>query len=49
MTLKAYSVTEEYENTGGIIFAEHNIVARRIGASEYADGDFHAVTCRRAP
>ena len=47
--MKAYAVTEEDENTGGIIYAEHNIVARRLGANEYADGEIAYVSCRRAP
>jgi|TARA_R100000093_G_C1933053_1_gene69423 hypothetical protein len=47
--LRAYSVIEEFEHTGGIIFARHNVTARRIGANEYADGDFRAVTCKRTP
>lgn len=46
--MKAYAVTEEDECTGGIIYAEHNVVARRIGANEYANGEFSMVTCRRA-
>ena len=46
--LKAFAVTEENENTGGIVFAKHAIAARRIGANEYADGEFGYVTCRRA-
>lgn len=47
--LKAYSVTEEGENTGGIVFASHSVVARRIGAKRYNDGQFAGLTCRRAP
>lgn len=49
MALKAYSVLENNENTGAIYFAEHAIVARRLGANDYADGDLSYVTCRRAP
>ena len=45
---KAYAIHEEYENTGGIVFAHHAVVARRIGAGEYADGEFDQVSCRRA-
>lgn len=48
-TVKAFAVTEHCENTGGIIFAAHNIVARRLGANEHADGDISYVTCKRAP
>lgn len=44
----AYAVLEEYENTGSIIFATSAVAARRIGANEHADGDFSAVSCRRA-
>lgn len=48
-TLKAFAVTEEDEGTGGIVFAKSAIAARRIGANEYADGEFAYVLCRRAP
>lgn len=47
--LKAFAVIEDYENTGGIVFAERAIVARRRGADRYNDGEFHGVSCRRAP
>jgi hypothetical protein len=47
--LRAYAVTESGENTGGIIFARHDIVAKRWGANEYGDGDIHSMSCRRAP
>lgn len=47
--LKAFAVTEDYESIGGIFFEKHAIVARRRAADEYAEGDFSAVTCRRAP
>ena len=47
--LKAFIVQEDYENTGGVIFAKHAIVARRLGANEYNDGEFGGMTCRRAP
>lgn len=46
---KAYAVTENYENNGGIIYAKNSVTARRIGVNEYADGEFSDVTCRRAP
>jgi hypothetical protein len=49
MDLKAFAVTEHDENTGAVIFAKHDIVARRIGADEYADGELSYVSCRRAP
>lgn len=47
--LKAFAVTEEDEGAGGIIYAKHNIVARRVGANEYAGGEIAYVSCRRAP
>lgn len=47
--LKAFAVTEECENTGGIVFARHAVTARRLGASEYNGGEFEGVSCRRAP
>lgn len=47
--LRAFSVTEEDENSGAIIFARHAIVAAKAGANEYADGDLGSVSCRRAP
>lgn len=46
--LKAFSVLEDMENTGGIIFARHAVTARRRGADRYADGEFGYVSCRRA-
>lgn len=47
--IKAYAVTESFEDTGGIVFARHAVTARRVGACEYADSDFSNVSCRRAP
>lgn len=47
--LKAFAVQETCEASGGIVFANHAIVARRRGANIYGDGDFSGVTCRRAP
>jgi hypothetical protein len=49
MTLKAFAVLEDNENTGGIVFAERAIAARREGANQFSDGDFGGVSCRRAP
>jgi len=46
--LKAFAITENNEGTGGIVFAKHAVVARRVGAAEFADGDFGYVSCRRA-
>ncbi|MGB3833710.1 MAG: hypothetical protein WA975_17815 [Mesorhizobium sp.] len=47
--LRAFAVTENEENTGAIYFAKHDIVAKKWGANEYADGDITYVSCRRAP
>jgi hypothetical protein len=47
-SLKAYAVIENYESTGAIFFAKHAVTARRLGANEYADGDFSGVSCKRA-
>lgn len=49
MVLKAYAVLEDGENTGGIVWAGHNVVARREGASIFGDGDFSGMSCTRAP
>lgn len=45
----AFTVQEDTEGTGGIVFAKTNAQARRQGAGEFGDGDFNSVTCRRAP
>lgn len=45
--LKAFTVLETSEGTGGIVFARHSVVARREGAAQFGDGDFHGVTCTR--
>lgn len=47
--LKAFAVLEDCENTGGIVFAQHAVVARRIGAGQYNGGEFDGLSCRRAP
>jgi hypothetical protein len=49
LALKAYVVLEDCENTGDVFFAKHAIVARRLGAHEFNDGEFKGITCRRAP
>lgn len=49
MTLKAYAVQEEDENTGGIVFAKSNAQARREGSQAFGDGDFNWGRARRAP
>lgn len=45
--MPAYSVLEDNENTGGIIFAKDKRTARKWGANEYADGDEGYVTVTR--
>lgn len=47
--LKAFTVNEPMEYTGGIVFAKSNIVARRLGANEYNDGELGGMTVKRAP
>jgi hypothetical protein len=47
--MKAYSVQEHDENTGGIFYATHAITARKRGANEYGDGEITSVSCTRAP
>ena len=47
--MKAYAVTENDENTGGIIFARYAVAARRVGSQTFGDGDFYGWSCRRAP
>jgi len=47
--LKAYSVQENDEGTGGIYYAEHSIVALRHGANEHGDGDISYFKATRAP
>jgi len=46
--LRAYSVTEEDEQTGGIVFARSSAESRRIGSSKFGDGDFNWGQARRA-
>lgn len=45
--LKAWIVSDSYEEHSVIVFHSHGLAARRLGASEF-DGDFDAVKCRRA-
>lgn len=47
--MKAFAVLENDEHTGAIFFADHAVIARRLGANEYGDGEFCNVSCRRAP
>ena len=37
---RAYSVMEEDEGTGGIVFAKSNAHARRLGSEQFGNGDF---------
>ncbi|MFD0823663.1 hypothetical protein ACFQ0D_36275, partial [Micromonospora zhanjiangensis] len=48
LPLKAFTVLETCEGTGGSVFARHAVTARREGSAQFGDGDFHSVTCRRA-
>lgn len=48
LPLKAFCVTEEPEGQSAVIFAKHNVVARRQGAQEL-NTEFDSVSCRRAP
>lgn len=47
--IRAYAVTEEDENTGGIVFARHAIVALKQGASEHCNTDWEFCRAVRAP
>lgn len=47
--LRAWSVTEEDEGTGGIVFAKHGIVALKDGASRFGSGEWEYYKARRAP
>jgi hypothetical protein len=47
--LKAFGVTESDENTGGIVFATHGIVALRQGAAIFGSGEIYGWKARRAP
>lgn len=46
--MRAFAVTEEYENIGCVIFARHAITALKMGASEIAHGDWRACRAVRA-
>jgi len=46
---RAFAVTEHDENTGLVYFARHDIEARRLGATEFAEGELSYVSCVRAP
>lgn len=45
---KAFVVSEDMEGRSVIVFAQHNVVARREGANEL-NTEFEYVECRRAP
>ena len=47
--LRAFAVTEEDEGTGAIYFAKHDIVAKKLGANDFAGGEIDYISCRRAP
>lgn len=47
--LRAWSVTEEDEGSGGIVFAKHGIVALREGARQFGSGEWEYYKARRAP
>lgn len=49
IAMRAFAVQEKDERTGGIFFAEHDIVAKKRGANQFADGDISGVTCERVP
>ncbi len=46
--LRAWSVTEEDEGTGGIIFAKHGITALKNGACQFGSGEWEYYKARRA-
>lgn len=46
--MKAFMVTEQYENRAMVVFANHAITARRIGANEYCDGELRGISVKRA-
>jgi len=47
--LKAYAVTEPYENKGGIYFAKSNLDARKWGANIWNDNELGGMRVVRAP
>jgi len=46
--LMAFAVTEPDEGIGGVVFASSDIVARRVGANRYNDGELSGMRVRRA-
>ena len=47
--MKAFTVQEPDEYTGGVYFAKRDIEARKAYANEYQDGEIGGLICRRAP
>jgi hypothetical protein len=47
--LRAFEVLEQDEWTGGIVFARHNIEARKIGSHRWHDGEIGGLKSRRVP
>lgn len=47
--LKAFTVSEDQEGRGGVIFAKTAIEARRLGASEWNDGELGGMHVHRSP
>lgn len=47
--LLAYSVVENCESTGGIVFARHRIAALKQGACAWSDGDISGMILQRVP
>src|SRR6266704_2464483 len=46
--LKAFAVTEDYDNNGAIVFAERDIEARKWGMNEFGCDRLGGLTCKRA-
>ena len=49
MGLKAYACTEDCEGTGGIIFAQTNLEARKSASNIWGDGELAGWNVHRAP
>lgn len=49
MARKAFLVTTDYDGTGGVVFADTPIEARRHGASEWNDGELGGLHVHREP
>lgn len=46
--MKAFMVTEQFENRAMVVFADHAITARRIGSNEYCEGELRGISVKRA-